>query len=120
MSKNIVLALILITLFNYNQATGSEGKPVITVEPDGDKSKVTFTGDLKQALAFMKTLLQSGKASATAIEHATAATAYNCNTCGKPSAPHKCGRCQADYYCDKTCQGASWPDHKSTCVPPKE
>jgi len=40
-----------------------------------------------------------------------------CNTCGTASDTLKhCTRCRKVYYCDRNCQQADWPRHKSTCA----
>ena len=44
------------------------------------------------------------------------AQAHPCKTCTKElAAPQICSRCGVATYCDKTCQVADWPSHKSEC-----
>ena len=44
-----------------------------------------------------------------------------CNSCGKASDRLKhCSRCRKVYYCDRNCQQADWPRHKSTCAADSE
>lgn len=40
-----------------------------------------------------------------------------CSQCGllPPEALLRCTRCHAAWYCNKTCQRAHWPTHRSTC-----
>ena len=39
-----------------------------------------------------------------------------CGACGRvPLVPRKCGRCRAEFYCDKDCQAAGWPAHRLNC-----
>jgi hypothetical protein len=40
-----------------------------------------------------------------------------CGTCGKP-AENRCSICLVVYYCDHSCQRASWSTHKLTCKKP--
>jgi len=38
-----------------------------------------------------------------------------CARCGKEGAPSRCSRCKTFKYCNRECQVAHWPAHKSSC-----
>lgn len=45
------------------------------------------------------------------------AVEHYCGSCNKTTAVMlKCGRCKEVFYCDRNCQRAHWPTHKSVCV----
>jgi hypothetical protein len=54
---------------------------------------------------------------ATISERGAIADRRRCASCGTGGATLRCSRCHAAWYCNRECQTAHWPAHKSLCKP---
>lgn len=94
----------------YNLSTGVFGK-ALEMKPQIGKLISTLTPDGFFALNYRL----SGKDNSAALRIGKKADVALCNFCGIPQAINKCSNCKAVSYCDRTCQIAHWPTHKSNC-----